>query len=289
MSEPISKEQRFEIAAVKDFDFGARECDLHFGGKGKVWGTARRFIEALREREIDSVLVGDLSMFLHGYRRVTSIVELIVNREGLAYIHQHLEELGVCKDFPAATSVRDSLTHVKIRLHFAGTPRPGNSHPHLIIPEPSDCSTLVEGLPVISLIPMIELRLAMGLAENNYERECIDVVELIRVLRLPRDFADRMHQLVQPKYISYWTELNVPPPKYIRPLRSPGCLESLDAPEALLQKCGFSAEQSTEMIHAGLVLERRASGKAMLTTIDYDLAEKYDMHLEDEHFRIDDY
>jgi hypothetical protein len=289
MSESISQSHWFEIAAVKDFNLGMQEGDLHFGGKGRVWDTARRFLQALRERQVEAVLVGDLSMFLHGYRRVTSIVELIVNREGLTYIHEHLEELGVCKDFPAATSVRDLATQVRIRLHFAGTPRPGNSTSHLVVPEPRDCGTHIESMPVIQLIPMIELRLAMGLTENNYERECIDVVELIRVLRLPRDLAEKLHPLVQPKYISYWTELNVPPPKYIRPLRSPGCLESIDAPEALLEKCGFSAEQSAEMIRAGLTLERRPSGKAMLTTIDYDLAEKYDLHPEDEHFRIDEY
>jgi hypothetical protein len=288
MSEPTLKSHWFEVAAVKDYNFGARECDLHFGGKGVVWDTARRIIAALRERKLDTVLVGDLAMFLHGYRRVTSVVELLVDEAALAVIRDQLDLLGVSKDFPTANSIRDIQTHVKIRLHIAGRPRTRQG-PAVLLPHPRECGQETAGFPVIQLVPLIDMRLAIGLEPDTHERETIDVIELIRVLHLPLELMDELNPIVRDKYLQYWTCLNVPPPKYIRPLRAPGCLESMDNPDELLAKCGLSAELRGGMLRDGILLERRPSGRAMLTTTDWKLAEKYDMHLEDEYWRIDEY
>lgn len=288
MSESPITPVPFEIAAVKDFDFGLREGDRHFCGKGVVWDTARRFIQSLRNHKHETVLVGDLAMFLHGYRRVSSIVEVIVTKETLDFIRSNWEALGVSFAFPTANFVRDSVTHVKIKLHLAGNSRTREA-PHVFLPTPDECRMEVEQFPVIQLIPLIDMRLAIGLEEKSLEREAVDVIEMIRVLRLPRELMEKLNPIVQHKYLEYWSCLNVPPPKYIRPLRAPGCLESMDDPDAMLAKCGFDADTRTAMIRDGLVLERRPSGRAMLTTTNYDLAEKYDMHPEDEYFRIDEY
>lgn len=277
----------FEVAAVKDFDFGLREGDRHFSGKGLVWETARRFIEALRAHRFETVLVGDLAMFLHGYRRATTVVEVIVTRESLEFIRSNPEMLGVSLPFPVANHVRDSATQVDIKMALAGNPR-NRVPPHVFLPRPDDCKTEIEGMPVIQLAPLIEMRLA-GSLDDSLHGESVDVIEMIRVLHLPREMADKLNPIVQAKYVEYWTCLNVPPPKYIRPLRAPGCLESMDDPVVLLAKCGFDAELRSAMIRDGLTLERRASGRAMLTTIDHELAEKYDVHLEDEYWRIDEY
>jgi hypothetical protein len=288
MSEPNTTPAPYEVAVVQDYDLGARECDRHFSGKNLVWNTARRFIQALRDHQFETVLVGDLAMFLHDYRRLTSVVEIIVTKEGLDFIRSNCPTLGVCLPFPVANFVRDIKSQVKIRLHLTGMPR-NRKPPHVFLPAPGGCSTEIEGFPVIQLIPLIEMRLATSLDDDSSHSEAVDVIELIRVLRLNKDLMDKLHPLVQEKYLEYWTCLNVPPPKYIRPLRAPGCLESMDDPDAILEKCGFAKELRAAMIRDGLILERRPSGRAMLTTTNYDLAEKYDMHLEDEYFRIDEY
>jgi len=227
-------------------------------------------------------------MFLHGYRRVTSIVEVIVTKETLEFIRVNWELLGVYFPFPSANFVRDSIRQVKIKFHLASSSRTREA-PHVFLPQPEECRMEIEGFPVIQLVPLIDMRLAIGLEEKSLERETVDVIELIRVLHLPRDLMDKLNPIVQSKYLEYWNCLNVPPPQYIRPLRAPGCLESMDDPDALLEKCGFAADMRAAMIRDGLVLERRPSGRAMLTTTNYELAENYDMHLEDEYWRIDEY
>lgn len=228
-------------------------------------------------------------MFLHGYRRFSQIVEILVTKEAVDFIRENLVEVGVYFPFATATCVRDCLSQVKIQLHVAGNPCTWEP-PHVYLPEPSECTLEAAGFPFIQLAPLIDMRLAVCQQRKSGPLgEEIEVIELIRVLHLKRELVGQLHPAVQSKYLEYWTCLNVPPPKYIRPLRAPGCLESMDDPESMLAKCGFESQLRAGMIRDGLVSERRPSGSAMLTTTDYDLAEKYDLHLEQEYLGIDEY
>jgi hypothetical protein len=57
----------------------------------------------------------------------------------------------------------------------------------------------------VSLPLLIELKLASGISTPRRMRDLADVQELIELLQLPADFADRLNPYVQGKYRELWS------------------------------------------------------------------------------------
>jgi hypothetical protein len=60
---------------------------------------------------------------------------------------------------------------------------------------------------------LIELKLASGMTNPLRLRDIADVQELIRILKLPAEFADRLNPFVQDKYRELWSLLANQPPE----------------------------------------------------------------------------
>jgi hypothetical protein len=71
-----------------------QEGSMHFDKANQVFRTLDRITAKLDELGVPYALAGGLALFLHGYRRFTEDVDLLVTREGLASIHEKLEGLG---------------------------------------------------------------------------------------------------------------------------------------------------------------------------------------------------
>jgi hypothetical protein len=67
------------------------------------------------------------------------------------------------------------------------------------------------GCRYVSLATLIEMKLASGLDSTTRYQDFADVVNLIRVNRLAEDFADRLHEEVQPKYRELWRDVQREP------------------------------------------------------------------------------
>jgi len=60
----------------------------------------------------------------------------------------------------------------------------------------------------LSLPALVELKLASGMTGGvNRMKDLVDVVELIKLLNLPRQFGERIDAYVRPKYDELWTGL----------------------------------------------------------------------------------
>jgi len=192
----------------QDLEWAMSQGSLFFEGKGKVQETLRRITGKLDELAIPHAVVGGMALFAHGFRRYTEDVDILVTRDGLKRIHDELEGLGYIPPFAGSKHLRDAETHVKIEfLTAGGFPGDGKEKP-VAFPDPGAVVEEREGIKYVRLTTLLELKLASGMTAGHRLKDLADVQEVIRVLRLPKNFSEQLHPYVRDKFEELW----VPPP-----------------------------------------------------------------------------
>lgn len=177
---------------------------MHFDEKSAVFDAARRIVERLRELRIPFAIVGGMALFQHQYRRFTEDVDILVTPEGLRRIHAELEGLGYVVPFAGSKQLRDVEKGVRIEFLVSGQ-FPGDGKPKPVaFPDPEGKTIEIGGMPVLRLPHLIELKLASGMTNVIRLKDLSDVVEVIRLLNLPRAFADQLDPYVRPKFLELW-------------------------------------------------------------------------------------
>ena len=107
--------------------------------------------------------------------------------------------------FKGSKKLRDTETGVTIDFLVTGD-YPGDGKPKPVsFPDPATTFVDIEGMRVIPLPRLVELKLASGLTGGvNRLKDFADVVALINALGLSRDFADQLDAYVRPKYEELW-------------------------------------------------------------------------------------
>jgi hypothetical protein len=189
------------------------EGSMHFEKGSAVHETLRKITRRLDELGIPYALAGSMAMFLHGYRRFTEDVDILVTRESLQKIHEQLEGRGYLPPFAGRKNLRDTEYGVRLKFLVAGD-YPGDGKPKPVaFPEPATASVEIDNIRLLNLEKLVELKLASGLTNPLRMKDIADVQEMIRILKLPADFADRLHPFVQEKYRELWTLLASQPPE----------------------------------------------------------------------------
>ena len=193
----------YEEKLNRDTAWALLEGSMHFEERSAVHTTLRNLVKEFNELGLDYAIVDGMAMFLHGFRRFTEDVDVLVTREGLDEIHKALEGRGYVKPFAASKNLRDTRTGVKIDFLISGQ-FPGDGKPGPIaFPDPSVASKESDGIRVIDLIPLIELKLASGRAAHR-GKDLDDVQALIQALSLPRDLVERLDPSVRDAYLLKW-------------------------------------------------------------------------------------
>jgi hypothetical protein len=193
----------YEELLDRDVNWALLEGSMHFEEKSAVHTTLRNLTRTLNELGVDYAVAGSMAMFLHGFRRFTEDVDVLVTREGLAKIHEALEGRGYVKPFTASKNLRDARTGVKIGFLISGQ-YPGDGKPGpIVFPVPELASKEIDGIRFLDLVPLIELKLASGRAAHR-GRDLDDVQSLIQALSLPREFAEKLEPSVRDSYLVKW-------------------------------------------------------------------------------------
>jgi hypothetical protein len=74
----------------------------------------------------------------------------------------------------------------------------------VIFPDPATQIEHTDGFGLLSLETLLELKLASGMTAPHCGQDLVDVMELIRARKLPRDHADRLDEYVRSKYLELW-------------------------------------------------------------------------------------
>ena len=194
----------YEQRLARDPRWAMSEGSGHFEQKSAVQDSLRRIASRLEELGIPYAVVGGMALFQHGFRRFTEDVDILLTEEGLRKTHQSLEGLGYVPPFSGSKHLRDVETGVRIEFLVTGQ-YPGDGKPKPVaFPDPADAGVEFDGVRYLQLPALVELKLASGMTSPGRLKDLGDVQELIRVLRLPEDFAEQLNEFVRDKYRELW-------------------------------------------------------------------------------------
>jgi hypothetical protein len=201
----------YETQLNQNLRWALQEGTMHFEEASAVHRTLRRSTKRLDELGVSYAVAGGMALFLHGFRRFTEDVDILVTKEGLHLIHEQLEGLGYVALFQGSKNLRDADTGVRIKFLVTGE-YPGDGKPKPVaFPDPAAVAVERDGIRYLSLPKLIELKLASGLTNPLRLKDIVDVQELIRLLKLPSDFADPLDPSVRSKFLELWTVIQQNP------------------------------------------------------------------------------
>lgn len=191
----------------KDVDAVAAMCRF-FMQDDPVHRTLRKIAAKLEELGIPYAIAGGMALAAHRFVRATVDVDILVGRNGLRDIHQRLEGLGYTTPFAQSRDLRDVETGVRIEFLVEGQ-YPGDGKPKPVaFPHPTDAGETINGIRYLRLPVLVELKLASGMTNPGRLKDLGDVQELIRLLKLPVEFAEQLKPYMRAKYQELWRGVN---------------------------------------------------------------------------------
>ena len=176
-----------------------------FVKEDNVHRTMYRLARTLGEAGIDYVIVGGMALAQHGLLRVTQDVDILMTPAGLRKLSDQAPALGFARAFEGARKTFvDIETRVRVEVLTSGE-YPGDGRPKPVsFPDPHDAACEIEGVKVITLEKLIEIKLASGLSAPHRLRDLADVQDLIACLKLSAQFAQRLDASVRAAFEERW-------------------------------------------------------------------------------------
>lgn len=183
---------------------GVRNAERFFMAESAVHEALAKLAQLLEDAAIPYALVGAMALNEHGYQRVTTDVDLLLTADGLAEFKRRHLGRGYVEKFAGSRGLRDTVHNVQIDVVIAGE-YPGDGKPKPVaFPDPAAVAARGTRVRVLPLQNLIELKLASGMTAPHRLRDLADVLEIIRIRSLPRDFADQLSSFVRTKYDELW-------------------------------------------------------------------------------------
>mgnify|MGYP006908205789 CR=1 FL=1 len=261
------------------------EGSRHFEEKSAVFDALHKIAGRLDELHIPYAIIGGMALFMHGFRRFTDDVDVLVRKSDLKLVHEKLSGLGYLPPHRHSKHLRDVGNGVRIEFLTSGDyPGDGLEKP-VAFPDPGTVAIESGSIKYINLEKLIELKLASGMTGAGRLRDLADVSELIRLLDLPAGFADRLDPYVRPAYDGLWRQSRQ---RFVMRLKKPdpAVPATIDDLSAMLPE---QAESLKAMKRDGIAIDASRSGAshAYLVTTDPQVARKYDMIEESEYWSDD--
>lgn len=192
----------YEDTLHDSFGTMLREAGAYFMREGRLLETVRRLATRLAAEGVDYAVVGALALGEHGYVRMTEDVDVLLTADGLARFRQRIVGRGYIATHPGATrSFRDPESGVRIEVLVTGE-YPGDGKPKPVaFPDPALAATDADGIRVLTLARVLELKLASGLSAPHRLRDLADVQEVIKAKGLDATFAAALDPSVRAAYL----------------------------------------------------------------------------------------
>ncbi|MBC7933326.1 MAG: hypothetical protein H7Z38_22415 [Rubrivivax sp.] len=174
-------------------------------GQGSLNNTLAQLCDDLERHGIDYMVTDSVALMAHGYPRFTEDIDLVLTREGLETFHRELVGLGYVPAFEGARKrLRATRGGTPVEVLIAGD-YPGDGRPKpVVFPEPATASVEIDGVRVVTLEKLVELKLASGMTAPDRLKDLADVQELIKTRGLAADFAEALNPYVREQYLQLW-------------------------------------------------------------------------------------
>lgn len=275
----------YEKTLDLDSEYAMSEGSRFFEERSAVQEALRKVTRCLGDLEIDYVVVGGMALFMHGFRRFTEDVNILVTSGDLKMIHRELEGLGYVHPFEGSRNLRDAASGVKIEFLIAGQ-FPGDGRPKPVaFPKPAEVALERDGVKYVNLPTLVELKLASGMTNLERVKDLADVQELIKILSLPVDFGGQLSPYVQTKFRELWTGTRQGTKRYLLLWRNKFPTTEAKSLAEIAAGLHQASDTLDAMLADGIKLENSdgvADDRVYLMTTDPEVAKKYDMHDEAE-------
>src|SRR5438445_5378641 len=172
------------------------EIGMFFQRNDPVHQSLRRLVKRLEKVGIPYAVMGAMAVNLHGARRTTDDIDVLLTGQGLDRFRRELAPkfYKPVEGRPRRVVEKKSAVQLDVLVtgRFPGSGKPGP----FAFPDPSEVAQEIEHIKVVSLPQLIQLKLA---ARRYYDFG--DVVFLIRVHNLDETFLDRLHPSVHQDFI----------------------------------------------------------------------------------------
>ena len=201
MKKSCKKPRIYEAELESSFDLVLKEAEDLYQSEGRLKKTYGRLTRCLNEMGVSYTLIGGYALIFHGVRRFTEDIDLLVSKEGLDRLHKGLIGRGYVQAAPGSRNLRDVDTGVQIEFVVTGE-FPGDGKPKPVaFPDPETVSETHEGVKVIDLKSLIELKLVSGMTAKSRLQDLADVQRLIERHHLTAGFAEHLNPYVRNKFI----------------------------------------------------------------------------------------
>jgi hypothetical protein len=192
----------YEQTLHESFGATLREAGAYFMREGRLLETLRRLAARLTDEGIAYGLLGGMALGEHGYVRMTEDVDVLLTPAGLDRFGARLLGRGYIATHPGATrAFRDAESGVRIEVLLTGE-YPGDGKPKAVaFPDPSTATIDVDGLRVLALPHLVQLKLASGMSAPHRLRDLADVQEIIKARGLDAGFAAQLDPSVRATYL----------------------------------------------------------------------------------------
>lgn len=281
----------YEQLLTNDVRWALDESSLYFEGQGRVHQSLRKIASKLDHLGVPYAVVGGLAMFFHGYRRYTDDVDILVSADGLKKIHRELVGLGYLPPVRNSKHLRD--TELKVRIEFLVQGQfPGDGKKQSIsFPSPEDVAIERDGIKLVNLTSLVELKLASGISGKDRQKDLIDVQELIKALQLERGLGEELDSSVRTEYGRLWDEVAGVKKRFVMLWRNKFLTTKAQNIDDMIGSLQSAASELKAMRDDGVVLDPESGisdDYATLVTNDSNTAKKHGMVEESEFFDKDE-
>ncbi|MCA9137164.1 MAG: hypothetical protein KDB00_10405 [Planctomycetales bacterium] len=194
----------------KPISIVAERAGQFFMGQSPIHQAMIRLTKALNELEIPFAVAGAMAANAHGHKRTTADVNILIRNDDLERFKEKKIGLGWVNKFEGSINFRDAVCGIDIDTLIVGD-YPGDGLPKPVsFPNPETVSEVGDdGIPFVSLKTLLELKLASGMTAMHRMQDSADAMNLIRVNKLPRDFAKSLDPYVATKYDELWSAAQI--------------------------------------------------------------------------------
>lgn len=143
--------------------------------------------------------MGGVAVCLHGYQRNTTDLDVLIRGTDSASVRSVLQSAG----FVDSERQKEFRSASGIAVQFLLSGDRAGAGAQVYLPDPTERREVIEieGLPVLSLARLIEVKLACGEGSlRRTHKDFADVVELIAHHRLDGSFAKHLHRTLRPTF-----------------------------------------------------------------------------------------